>query len=79
MPDMQTVAMPTIPSHSDEDLVPIDPNIHPPLAQANAVAGSEVEVTHQKQSMLQRLQALEMERARMEEEMQRLRSALYTS
>jgi len=74
MPVMPTGAMPTIPSPSDEDLVPIDPNIHPPIPQAN-----EVEVAHQRQSMLQRLQALEMERARMEEEMQRLRSALYTS
>jgi hypothetical protein len=76
---MPTGAMATIPSASDEDLVPIDPNIHPPLTQANTMAGSEVEVAHQRQNMMQRLQALEMERARMEEEMQRLRNVLYTS
>lgn len=80
MPAMQTGPMASISSTSEEDLVPIDPNIHTPLPQANTMVSSEVEVVaHQRHSMMQRLQALERERVRMEEEMQRLRSALYTS
>lgn len=78
MPVMQSVAMTTMSPPSDEDMVPIDPNIHPSLSPANAMASSEVDVVHQRQRMLQRLQSLEMKRARMEEEMQNLRSALFT-
>jgi hypothetical protein len=47
------------------------------IMQLNNATGSSQD-TQQRDLMLQRLQALEAERVRMEQEMQRLRSALFT-
>jgi len=76
IPSFQTGSMTTISSTADEDMVPIDPSIHPSVSPNATMASSDVAALHQRQSMLQRLHALEMERTRMDEEMQRLRDAL---
>lgn len=57
-------------------MVPIDPNIHPSGTPNAEMAHNDIALVQQRQTMLQRLQTLEMERSRMDAEMQRLRSAL---
>ena len=74
----QTGSIATISSTADEDMVPIDPSIQPPMPSNIAMASNDAAAMHQRQSMLQRLHALEMERTRMDDEMQRLRDALLT-
>lgn len=68
--------MTSIPGTLDEDLVAIDPNIHPSVSPNTSMVPNDVAAAHRRQSVLQRLQTLEMERARMDEEMQRLRKTL---
>jgi hypothetical protein len=62
---------------ADEHIVPIDPSMQH-IPQAGADAGPDMTDPHQRQEIMHRLQTLEMERTRMEQEMERLRNALYT-
>lgn len=76
IPGFQTASMASIPGPLDEDLVAIDPNIHPSVSPNTSMVPNDVAAVHHRQNVLQRLQTLEMERARMDEEMQRLRRTL---
>jgi len=58
-----------------EHMIPIDPSIQGVQNSSLALDGQTVQ---QKQDMMHRLQSLEMERARMEREMETLRNAIYS-
>jgi hypothetical protein len=63
---------------AEHHLMPLDPDIQVQSHQGHvADAEDEMAVVHQRQDMMNRLQQLEMEKARMEQEMQRLRGMLF--
>jgi hypothetical protein len=80
---------PSMPGDDEDDDMPIDPSIqnmhHPMHSNPHQHHGMELQTVQQKQDMMHRLQTLEMEqnridleKARVQREMESLRNAIYS-